>query len=480
MKPSQISNNQDNLFQSRLSNQINPRHEMVILSKLINWDSLEAEFSSFHIDNGKGGQPPKPVRLMVGLLLLQHLHSLSDEQVVRGFVENPYWQFFCGYDFLQWELPIDPSSLTNFRNRIGADRVNKILALTINIAVKSEAVAVKDLEKVIVDTTVMPKNITFPTDSKLHDKARQNLVKLSEKHGLNLRQNYNLVAKRLSFQIGRYLHAKQMKRARKAMKKLKVILGRVMRDVTRKIQSSSNQAALTKIFSPKLNQTKRLLAQQKSDNKKLYSLHEPNVDCISKGKARTRYEFGCKVSLTTTHKQGLVIASQSIAGNPYDGHTLKSALTKSEELTKIKIKSACVDKGYKGHGIDQEASGINIFISGQKRHNGKSLTRSIKKQLKRRSAIEPMIGHMKNDGRLGLSRLKGIVGDQINAILVGAGHNLRLILNHIRKMMKKNPLWALQLLQNFLSKIISRIFGVVYEIFCVLKNILMEGLGVRV
>lgn len=144
---------------------------MVILSKLINWDGMEVEFSSFHINNGKGGQPPKPVRLMVGLLLLQHLHSLSDEQVVRGFVENPYWQFFCGYDFLQWELPIDPSSLTNFRNRIGADTMNKILALTIKVAVKSEAVAVKDLEKVIVDTTVMPKNITFPTDSKLYDKA---------------------------------------------------------------------------------------------------------------------------------------------------------------------------------------------------------------------------------------------------------------------------------------------------------------------
>ena len=480
MKPSQINNNQDNLFQSRLSNQINPRHEMVILSKLINWDGLEAEFASVHIDTSKGGQPPKPVRLMVGLLLLQHLHSLSDEQVVRGFVENPYWQFFCGYDFLQWELPIDPSSLTRFRGRIGSDAMNKILALTINIAVKSEAVAVKDLEKVIVDTTVMPKNIAFPTDSKLYDKARQNLVKLSEKHGMNLRQNYNLVAKRLSFQIGRYLHAKQMKRAKKAMKKLKVILGRVMRDVTRKIQSSSNQVALTKIFSTQLNQTKRLLTQQKTDKKKLYSLHEPNVDCISKGKARTRYEFGCKVSLATTHKQGLVIASQAIAGNPYDGHTLKSALTKSEELTKVKIKSACVDKGYKGHGIDPEESGINIFISGQKRHNGKSLTRSIKKQLKRRSAIEPMIGHMKNDGRLGLSRLKGIVGDQINAILVGAGHNLRLILNHIRKMMKKNPLWAIQLLQNFLSKIISRVFGVVYKIFCVLENILIGSFVVRV
>ena len=380
-----------------------------------------------------------------------------------------------------WEAPIDPSSLTIFRDRLtktyGSDAMNKILSLSINVALRSEAVKTKDLAKVIVDSTVMPKNITFPTDSKLYAKYRQNLVKLSEKHQINLRQNYNLVAKTLSFQIGRYLQAKQMKRARKAMKKLKVILGRVMRDVERKIQSSADKLALTKIFAQKLNQAKRLLAQQKSDKKKLYSLHEPDVDCISKGKARVRYEFGCKVSLTTTHKQGLVMAAQAIAGNPYDGHTLKSAIEESQDncnkFANIKIKSAFVDKGYKGHGINQQQSNINIFISGQKRHNGKKLTKSIKQQLKRRSAIEPAIGHMKQDGRLGLRRLKGIVGDQINAILSAAGHNLRLILNHIRKMMKKNSLWAMQLLHNFLSTILSRIF-------CILENFLMECLGDRV
>lgn len=173
-----------------------------------------------------------------------------------------------------------------------------------------------------------------------------------------------------------------------------------------------------------------------------------------------------------------MINSQAIAGNPYDGHTLKSALIKSEELTNIKIKSACVDKGYKGHGINPEK--VTIFISGQKKHNGKNLTRSIRKQLKRRSAIEPMIGHMKQDGRLGLSRLKGIIGDQINAILVAAGHNLRLILNHIRKMTKKNPLWALQLLQNFLIRILSKVFGWFSRIFYIPENILMEGARVRV
>jgi len=475
MSPSKVNHCQDNLFQARLSSQLNPKHEMVILSKMIDWEYIEGEFALLYdCNNSKGGKPPKPVRFMSGLLLLQHLHFFSYEQVVRGFIENPYWQFFCCYDFLQWEFPIDPSSLTRFRNRIGPDGMNKILSLTINVAIKSEAVKVKDLEKIIVDNTVMPKNISFPMDSKLYNKARENLVKLSKKHGVELRQNYNLVAKRLSFQIGRYLHAKQMKRAKKAMKKLKVILGRVVRDVERKLTLSSNCNALTKLFSTDLTLTKRLLAQQRSDKKKLYSLHEPDVDCISKGKARIRYEFGCKVSLTTTHKQGLVIASQAIAGNPYDGHSLKLALTKSQDLTNVKMKSAFVDKGYKGHGID--SSNVSIFISGQKRHDGKKLTKAIKKQLKRRSAIEPMIGHMKQDGRLGVSKLKGINGDKINAILVAAGHNVRLILNHIRKMMRENPMRLLQMIRNFLDQMLSKVLE---SGFLIIDNIFLKFSGIE-
>ena len=223
---------------------------------------------------------------------------------------------------MQWEFPINPSSLTRFRQRLGFVRLEKILSLTIAVAVKSEAVKVKDLKKVIVDTTVMPKNIEFPTDSKLYDKARERLVKLAAKNGIALRQNYNLVAKTLLRKISGYLHAKQMKRARKAIKHLKTIVGRVVRDVERKIYSSSSSKNLSEIFTPILDQAKRLLAQERGDKNKLYSLHEPDVACISKGKAHKRYEFGCKVSITTTHKQGLVISSQALPKNPHDGHTL--------------------------------------------------------------------------------------------------------------------------------------------------------------
>jgi IS5 family transposase len=456
MQPTKIDNRQEDIFRGRLSNELNPKHEMMILSRLIPWDSLESEFSDLYQSSSNvGGQPPKPIRLMIGILLLQHLHSLSDEQVVRTWVENPYWQFFCGYDFLQWNFPIDPSSLTRFRNRIGASRMEKILSLTVSVAVESKAVKVNDLKKVIVDTTVMPKNIEFPTDSKLLGKARERLVKLAAKNGIALRQNYNLVAKTLLRKISGYLHAKQMKRARKVIKHLKTIVGRVVRDVERKIGSSKN---LVEIFTPILDQTKRVLAQQRKDKNKLYSLHEPDVACISKGKAHKRYEFGCKVSITTTHKQGLVISSQALPKNPYDGHTLKPALESSERITGVEIESAFVDRGYKGHGVESDPlrNHTKIFISGQRR----GITKSLKKQLKRRSAIEPMIGHMKQEGKLGLCRLKGIVGDQINALLTGVGHNLRLILNHVRKLLKLKKLknFVIQILLHLLEIFLLKIY----------------------
>ena len=456
MQPTKIDNRQEDIFRGRLSNELNPKHEMMILSRLIPWDSLESEFSDLYQSSSNvGGQPPKPIRLMIGILLLQHLHSLSDEQVVRTWVENPYWQFFCGYDFLQWNFPIDPSSLTRFRNRIGASRMEKILSLTVSVAVESKAVKVNDLKKVIVDTTVMPKNIEFPTDSKLLGKARERLVKLAAKNGIILRQNYNLVAKTLLRKISGYLHAKQMKRARKVIKHLKTIVGRVVRDVERKIGSSKN---LVEIFTPILDQTKRVLAQQRKDKNKLYSLHEPDVACISKGKAHKRYEFGCKVSITTTHKQGLVISSQALPKNPYDGHTLKPALESSERITGVEIESTFVDRGYKGHGVESDPlrNHTKIFISGQRR----GITKSLKKQLKRRSAIEPMIGHMKQEGKLGLCRLKGIVGDQINALLTGVGHNLRLILNHVRKLLKLKKLknFVIQILLHLLEIFLLKIY----------------------
>ena len=419
MKPSSLSQNQDLLFQSRLSSQLNPLHPLFKLAEIIQWCYFEETFGTlFH---SGPGQPPKPIRLVVGLLMLQHMSGLSDEKTVSLWVENPYWQFFCGYDHLQWAPPLDPSSLIRWRKRLGPEGLEKILSATVQTAVKTDVVKKKDLERVIVDTTVMEKNIRFPTDSELLNKAREQLVRLAKKHGFSLRQSYSRVGKMLVQKIGRYAHAKQMNRVKKGVKKLKTYLGRVVREIERILLEDHEK---TSFFSELLEKAQKLLLQEKKSSDKLYSLHAPEVYCISKGKARHPYEFGCKVSLVVTHKQGLVLSCQALSKPFYDGHTLKPSLENAESVADCGIKQAFVDKGYKGHEIKDK----EVYISGQWR----GLTRTLRKRLKRRSAVEPHIGHMKSDGKLGRSFLKGHEGDQINAILCGIGHNMRLILNYLK------------------------------------------------
>lgn len=422
MKPTKTDHRQDHLFRNRLSNQINPKHELVVLSRTVNWQMLEEEIGILHEDTDNGGQPPKPVRLMIGLLLLQYMHNLSDEEVVRTWVENPYWQYFCGFDFLQWEMPINPSSLTRWRNRLGEKKLEKVLKMSIEVAVETGVIKKEELKTQTIDTTVMPKNIAFPTDSKLLNRSRERLVKLASNNDIELRQNYNRVARNLLRQIGGYLHAKQMKRAIKAQKKLKTLVGRVVRDCERKVAGNE---ILEGLFASELSNAKHLLTRKVSDKNKLYSLHEVDVECIAKGKAHKRYEFGCKVALSITHKgKGIVTSCHALHDNPFDGHTLKATLARSGAISGVKVENAFVDRGYKGHEVED----TQVFISGQR----KGVTKIIKKQIKRRQAIEPHIGHMKNEGKLGLCRLKGIEGDKINALLVGAAYNLRMVLKHLR------------------------------------------------
>lgn len=429
MKPKRIDNQHDDLFRERLSVQLDPRNPLLQLAKQIEWQRFEESLSEHHTSNK--GQPPKPIRLMVGLLMLQHIYQLSDEQIIDQWRQNPYWQCFCGYDHFQWETPVDATSLVRFRQRIGQEGMEQILAVTIEIAVQTKTVKKKDLQQVIVDTTVMEKNITYPTDSKLLNRAREKLVKLAKKAGIKLRQTYQRVGKELQIQTGRYAHAKQYKRMKATLKKLKTILGRTVRDVQRKIQNKSED--LKNSFESLLKMSQRLIEQEVESANKLYSLHEPQTYCISKGKAHKRYEYGCKVSLVITHKQGLVLSSQALETNAFDGHTLQPSLTHAERLTASTITKAFVDKGYKGHGITDK----QIYISGQKR----GMTAALKRQLKRRSAIEPHIGHMKADGKLQRNMLKGSVGDMINAVLCGVGHNLRLVLNHISSFLTQ--IWQL-------------------------------------
>ncbi|MEV8468627.1 IS5 family transposase [Fluviibacterium sp. DFM31] len=421
MKAKSRDTDQDDLFQPRLVDIIDMKHVLVRLELLIDWEFFEQEWAGFFPSHT--GRPATSPRLVAGLLYLQHAYALSDEAVVSRWVENPYYQHFCGEMFFQHRKPVDSSSLTNWRKRIGEEGVEWLLTKTIEAGMAAGLVDRRSTEQVIVDTTVMEKNIAHPTDARLYERARERLVKLAQEAGLELRQSYARLGPRLAAQIGRYAHARQFKRMRKGLRRLKGYAGRVMRDVRRKLDSIDSDDFREQITA-EISLVARLLKQKPKDKGKLYALHEPDVDCISKGKARKRYEFGCKVSIATTLKEGFVVGARSMPGNPYDGHTLADALEQTEILTGTRARRAFVDRGYRGHGVER----TDVFVSGQKR----GMTPALRKALRRRSAIEPTIGHMKTDGRLARCPLKGTIGDALFAVLCGCGHNIRLILAHLR------------------------------------------------
>ena len=409
------------MFRRSLANMLSHQHELYRLAELIDWEAFEREFGVLYSENGR---PGIPIRLLVGLTYLGHAFGLSDEEVVKRWVENPYWQFFCGETHFRHDLPIDPSSLSRWRKRIGPEGSELILKISVTAGVQSGAVRASNFERVTVDTTVQPKAVAFPTDSRLYHRSRERLAKLAAAHGVPLRQSYCRLGAQALMKAGRYLHARQGKRAGREIKRLKTYLGRVYRDIVRKIE---NRKELGSFFAAELGLASRLLSQQRQDKNKLYSLHAPEVECIAKGKAHKKYEFGVKVSVATTNRDNFVVGISAEHGNPYDGHTLARALDQVRRVTGEAVKRCFVDRGYRGHGVTD----CEVLISGRRR----GLTPQMKKELKRRSAVEPVIGHLKEDGKLGRNWLKGRIGDKINALLCGAGHNIRLILRRLREVL---------------------------------------------
>lgn len=419
MLPKPTNHDQGELFSPRLSKQLNPNHSLLLFAELIDWGKLEKEFSNFFTE--ETGAPAKPVRLVTGIFMLQHMSGLSDEETVKVWVENPYWQLFCGYDFLQWKFPLHPSSLSRWRTRLGKMGMRKILSETIRSALAGDVVSESDMESVIVDTTVMPKNIAFPTDSRLYYKSLKRLVRFAKRYKIPLRQSYVFLAKRALRLVSKYVHSRKIKQAGRETRRLKTYFGRVLREIERHV---SHDSELNQIADSWLRTLREIFEQKRTDSPKIYSIHEPQVECISKGKAHKKYEFGCKASIVVTHKQGLILSSEALHGNPFDGHTLKQAIDEAEQNSGICIHRLFLDKGYRGHQVKEKEA----FISGRKK-----LTTHFKRLLKRRQAIEPIIGHMKSDGKLDRNYLKGVEGDCVNAILCGIGHNIRLILNHLLK-----------------------------------------------
>lgn len=342
------------LFRQPLIEMLNSKHPLVKLADVIDWPTIEQSFGA-HFASTRG-RPALPPRLVAGLLYLQHAYDCSDEAVINTWIENPYFQYFTGETYFQTALPIDPSSLTRWRQRIGEEGVETMLMVTIEAARRVGLVKAASVEKVIVDTTVMPKAIAHPTDSRLLEKSRQQLVKLATEQGLSLRQNYNRQAPKLAVQVGRYAHAKQFKRMKKTLRTLKTRVGRVHREVTRQLDQLAPQ--VREKAQDLLARTGRILTQQTKDKNKLYALHAPEVECISKGKARTPYEFGVKVTIATTLREGLVVGMRSMPGNPYDGHTLAETIEQVGILAEQAPTTVIVDKGYQGVALD----GVRILV----------------------------------------------------------------------------------------------------------------------
>lgn len=424
MKPASSRPNhaQPDLFRPRLLDIVDRAHPLVKLANSIDWASFENHLVPLFGDAGRGA---KPVRLMIGLQYLKFAFDQSDEGVVAAWVENPYWQYFCGGVFFEHTPPIDSSSMTKWRAYLKEAGVEKMLAETIRTGLRGGFVKKADFARVNVDTTAQEKNIRFPTDARLLDRSRERLVRRAQALSIALRQTYARVGKRALRMQSAYAAAKQFKRAAREERRLRTYLGRVVRDIARK-----SPGAAAGILKSELDKARRLLAQKRGDSGKLYSLHEPHVECIAKGKTHKRYEFGCKVGLVTSARSNWILGAKAFHGAPYDGHTLSEALEQAQRLTCVAPSQATCDLGYRGHGYKGECD-VQIV-----RRRRKGVARAIRYWWKRRSAIEPVIGHVKTESRMDRNRLGGIAGDKINAILSACGFNLRKLLRAFARILR--------------------------------------------
>jgi len=405
---------QRELFQIDLEQLIDLNHPLVRLGLYIDWSSFERTLGDTY--HPSQGAPGVSTRLMVALHYLKYQLDLSDAAVVSAWVENPYWQHFSGMKYFQHSMPIDPSSMTRWRKRLGNAGAERMLRATIEAGMAMRAIRPAELKRINVDTTVQTKAIRFPTDARLYQRMRERLVKVARAAGLTIKQSYEHVGHRLLMQSSRYAHARQMKRARACTRKLRTQLGRIVREIERQVEMPSDK--LRKL----LQTAHRIHAQEKHGKNKIYSVHEPEVECIAKGKAGKRYEFGNKVSVAVSSRGGWFVGAKSFTGNPYDGHTLAEQMKQVEDLVGDKVGEVHVDMGYRGHEYNGP---VRVHVD--KRRRGRT-PRSLWRWMKRRAAVEPSIGHLKSEHRLERNRLKGVEGNAINAVLSAAAMNFHKLL----------------------------------------------------
>jgi transposase, IS5 family len=445
-------------FRARIDEMINLNDPLAVLATRLPWAQIEASlaakferrmragqllegqdmFGPTAVLAGAGtsnaGRPRLPIRLMASLLYLKHSFNLSDEELVVRWSENVLWQFFSGMDYYEHRLPCDATQIGRFRRDLGEDGMEQLLKATIDTAVAMKAVRPKDLERVIVDTTVQEKAIAHPVDSRLLEIARHKVVSAAKRAGIQLKQTFAKEGKELRRRAGGYAHAKQFRRLKRVVKRQRTILGIVMREAQRKLSLPEFTVDHPKAASDLMlwiERAGRIRTQQRFDKNKLYALHAPEVECIGKGKARKPYEFGVKSAVVVSHQHGLMLGARTFPGNPYDGHILSAVLEQATNLTQdlsITIRQVVADLGFRG--VDADNPGKHII------HRGwyKTMSPQQKAWLRRRQAVEPAIGHLKSDHRMDRCWLQGALGDALHTLSCAAGYNLRWLMRAITRL----------------------------------------------
>jgi len=424
------------VFKIPIRHFVKEKHELLFLAQKIDWDKLDSELSVYYCpDNGR---PGIPIRKIAGIIILKRMFNESDESVLERWLENPYWQHFCGELYFQHELPFDRTELIKFRQRIGEEGAEKILAASIDLFPAKE---VKEKE-VLIDTTVQEKNITYPTDTKLQKKIIEKCRKIADKEDIKLRQSYQRILKQLMIDQRFREHPKRRKKANAAARKIKTIAGRITRDLERNMNQEQKEKyeELFLIFN-------QILSQKRDTRNKIYSIHEPHVKCIAKGKEAKKYEYGNKACIVKTKKSGIILGALSFIENVYDGNTLEPQLSQVERVTGgHKPKTGIVDRGFRGR---KKVNGTQIIIPTKLPATANNYQKQkIRKQFRARAGIEPVIGHLKQDHRMSRNYLSGNLGDTMNTLLASAGFNMRKMLLRLRKEVK-----------NILSYIINAIFS---------------------